>query len=135
MGLGLVDKLGRSVRDVSVSDSYGAADDEDDRVARRVASRIDSHGRRYSGKEGEGRLTPTFISIVPQSTNIVEFPFLAMVIIWTILMIEHTVVKRPSVKMPIRPIFRRKLIWTFIRSGIGIRKMTTSQKMVIAAST
>lgn len=81
------------------------------------------------------RLTPMFISIVPQSTNMVEFPFLAIVMIWTIRMIEQTVVKRPSAKMPIRPIFRRKLIRTFIRRGMGMRKMTMSQKIVIDART
>lgn len=77
-----------------------------------------------------GQLTPTFISIVPQRTSIVEFLVLAIVMICTMRIIEQTVVKIPSVKTPMRAILRRVLICNCSRTGIGRRKITQSKKMV-----
>lgn len=71
--------------------------------------------------------------MVPHRTKPVELPSLVICNIWTILMMEHTVVKSPSTKTPIKAIFRRLLICTFDRRGMGRVKMTQSKKMVIAA--
>lgn len=80
----------------------------------------------------EGMLTPTFISIVPHSTSIVELPLIAMTEIWTIRIMEQTVVNAPSENTAMRASFRLLLIFTFASSGIGIAKMTISRVMLAA---
>ena len=78
------------------------------------------------------RLTPTFISMFPHSTNIVEFPLpLAMTGICVILMMEQTVVKVPRQKMPITPIFLWLSICSAHRSGIGKKKIKTSNNTIM----
>jgi hypothetical protein len=70
--------------------------------------------------------TPTFISIVPNNTSILELPVLAMVMIWIIRRMLQTVVKSPRMKSVINAIFRLMLICNFIKIGIGRRKITQS---------
>lgn len=86
----------------------------------------------YIIQKWNGR-TPTFISIVPHKTSIVELPVLAMVIIWTMRMMEQMVVNRPSRKTVMRAILRRMLICSEYRRGIGNTKMMQSNMMVMAA--
>lgn len=77
--------------------------------------------------------TPIFNSITPQSTNMVELPVLAIVVIWYMRIIEHTVVSRPSKKTPHRTIFLLASILRLSRSGMGRKKMSTSKKIEMAA--
>lgn len=80
------------------------------------------------------RIMPTFISIFPHRTSIVEFPFpVAMTGICVIRMIEQTVVKRPSMKTPIRAYFFRVLICREVRKGMGRKKIRTSKATVVLA--
>ena len=62
---------------------------------------------------------PTFISIVPQRTSIVELPFLAIVVIWTIRITEQTVVKPNIAKRTINTTCLDWVSWMciFRRSG------------------
>ncbi len=78
-------------------------------------------------------LTPTFNSMTPQRTSMVEFPVLAMEMIWIIRRIEQTVVRRPSRKTQMSAIFFLLLMLSLTRRGIGRKKMTMSKKMVIVA--
>ena len=78
-------------------------------------------------------LTPTFSSITPHKTSIVELPVRAIVRICTMRMTEQTVVRRPRVKTQTRTTFFRKLMFSFNSSGIGRTKMITSKNMVTAA--
>lgn len=71
--------------------------------------------------------------MVPQSTNIVESPTFVMRSIWVYLMIEHNVVKRPRIKMDIKPSFFPSLISNLIRTGSGRSATTMSDTMVMTA--
>lgn len=71
-------------------------------------------------------LTPTLSSIVPHKTRYVEFPSIARGAIRDRRRKEHTVVKRPSRKTPIRASFFRIRIWSFQSNGMGRRKMMIS---------
>jgi hypothetical protein len=80
------------------------------------------------------QLTPTFISILPHNTNIVEFPFpYAITLICVSLMIEHIVVNKPSRKTPIMPYFFRLFIWRECKNGIGRKMMMISKTIVVDA--
>lgn len=74
-------------------------------------------------------------SIVPHSTNIVEFPVFAIVIICTILITEQTVVNMPNKKITSNAVFLLALICNCNNIGIGKKKMMQSKMMVIAART
>lgn len=86
------------------------------------------------GRKG-GVRTPTLSSITPHKTSIVEFPFLAIVMICTIRMMEHTVVNAPRRKMTRSPAFLLALICNCKRIGIGRKNIMQSKMMVIAART
>lgn len=73
-----------------------------------LGRRVQMHDWREKKREKGRKLTPTFISMVPHKTSIVELPFFLIVRICTMRMIEQTVVKRPSAKTPIKPIFFRR---------------------------
>ena len=97
-----------------------------------IYHQLDSKKQR-KGK-GKGR-TPTLSSITPQSTSMVELPFLAMVMICTIRIMLHTVVNAPSKKMTINPAFLLLLICNCNKMGIGRKKIMQSNIIVIAAKT
>lgn len=80
-------------------------------------------------------LTPTLNSIVPQSTNMVEFPSFGSVMrpICVYRMMPHTVVKIPRPKMPIRPSFLERRISSFHKTGTGSIATTMSETMVTTA--
>jgi hypothetical protein len=53
--------------------------------------------------------------------------------IWRYRKTEHSVVKRPSRKMTMRPIFLPLLTLSWRRTGIGMTATTTSETMVTMA--
>lgn len=63
----------------------------------------------------------------------VESPFFVMRSICVYLMIEHSVVKRPNMKMEIKPSFFPSLISSLMRTGSGNSATTMSDTIVITA--
>ena len=78
-------------------------------------------------------LTPTFNSMTPHKTSMVEFPVVAMAPICTSRRIEQTVVNNPSRKTPQRINFLASSILRLRRRGMGRKKMTMSKKIVTPA--
>lgn len=90
--------------------------------------------RPISHIDTEQELTPTLNSIVPHSTNMVEFPSpFWILLICRYRMMEQSVVNKPRVKIPMRPIFFSNWMLSFSRTGSGITATTTSDTMVTMA--
>jgi hypothetical protein len=71
--------------------------------------------------------------MVPHKTRKVELPSTARAGIRVIRKIEHTVVNNPNKNIPLSAAFRRRLICSVQRTGIGRRKITTSKTIVTIA--
>jgi len=80
-----------------------------------------------------GELTPTFSSITPHRTSIVEFPVEAMAFICTKRKIEQTVVRSPRRKTPQSAIVLLRLMLRLRRRGMGRKKMIKSKAIVMPA--
>ena len=88
----------------------------------------------FSVVRTRGGHTPTLNSMVPQRTSIVELPSPCWILsIVVYLIIEQNVVKRPSVKRPIRPSFLLSLTSSLMRTGIGSKATTMSEIIVMTA--
>ena len=110
-----------------------ASDDILERISKMNIDRDEkqSTDEEIKRKSKEIKLTPTLNSIVPQSTNMVEFPS-PNATRWICVRrkMEQIVVKRPNRKRQTTPAFCAALIFNFNRSGIGRNIMTTSQIIV-----